>query len=451
MRIVEIPYVDPLRAFQPFAARPWSTLLDSAGEDLTRGRFAFIATRPRRTLVADDKGSRIDGQFQAGDPFSLLAEEMEARPLTRPEGCPLPFIGGAVGFLSYQLGRHLERAPARILPGQPELAVGFYDAVAGFDRVERRAWVVAATPAAEDDAFALAGTITRAPPLSAPPPLPCLEMRPDLDPARYQEQVRRVVAMIGDGEVFQVNFTQGFRAARPADLDPFALYRALRARNPAPFGAFLSIENGFALASASPERFLSLDGAGRIEARPIKGTRRRDADPAKDQALARALLASAKDRAENLMIADLLRNDIGRVAMIGSVKAPILHGLESHASVHHLVSVVEGRLRAGSGPVDLLRAAFPGGSITGAPKVRAMEIIDELEARPRGAYCGSALWIGYDGRMDSSILIRTVTLTADEVATQAGGGIVSDSDAKAEWREMMLKAAPALAVLSGEG
>ncbi len=266
----------------------------------------------------------------------------------------------------------------------------------------------------------------------------------------YLGRVERAIAYIHAGDVFQVNLTQRFVAARPPGLVPFDLYRRLRAANPAPFAAFLNCGPGLAVASASPERFLALDRDGAIEARPIKGTRPRAADPHADAAAARDLAASGKDRAENLMITDLLRNDIGRVAEIGTVTVPVLYGVESFATLHHLVSVVRGRLRHGLGAVDLLRAAFPGGSVTGAPKVRAMEIIDELEPAPRGAYCGAIGWIGADGAMDTSIVIRAVTVTADQVVVQAGGGIVAESDPAAEYAEMMAKAAPALAVLAGE-
>ncbi|MFD2234123.1 aminodeoxychorismate synthase component I [Phaeospirillum tilakii] len=445
----EIPYVDPLRAYAPWAGEAWAMLLDSGGDDTARGRHAFLAVRPVHTLTADGAGLRRDGVAIGGDPFAALAEALAAFPPPPPG--PLPFAGGAVGLFGYELGRHLERAPARHGSGPAELAVGLYDAVAGFDRVARRAWVVAARPQARAKAAALAEAIAAAPPLPPLPPPPGLALRPELTREAYLDRVRRILALIAAGEVYQVNYTQRFRAARPAGLDPFALYRRLRALNPAPFAACLRFGGGLALVSASPERFLSLDRAGRIEARPIKGTRPRAADPAADRAAAAALAASGKDQAENLMITDLLRNDIGRVARLGSVRVPVLRGIESHATVHHLVSVVEGRLRPGLGPVDLLRAAFPGGSITGAPKLRAMEIIDDLEPGPRGPYCGAVGWIGGDGAMDTSIVIRAITLTADEVIAQAGGGIVAESDPAAEHAEMMTKLAPALAALEGEG
>jgi para-aminobenzoate synthetase component 1 len=194
---------------------------------------------------------------------------------------------------------------------------------------------------------------------------------------------------------------------------------------------------------------LKLDRMGRVEARPIKGTAQRSADPAEDARAAAALGASVKDRAENLMITDLLRNDIGRVAELGSVSVSALQAVESFATLHHLVSVVEGRLKAGLGPVDLLRATFPGGSITGAPKIRAMEIIDELEPSPRGAYCGAIGWIGFDGAMDTNIVIRSVSLTKEAIIAQAGGAIVADSDPASEYAEMMAKVAPQLAAIGG--
>lgn len=449
MPCLEIPYTDPVAAFAPWAESPWSMLLDSGGNDPRLGRYAYIAVSPYRTLRADDEGVRIDGQPAGPDPFAALAAELAAFGQS-DEAMPRPFAGGAVGLFGYELGRHIERVPARHVAGQTEMAVGFYDVIAGFDREARRAWVIAARPEAMARAEAMAATIAAAPRLAAPAPGPGLRLMPELDRDTYLDRVRQIVDKIAAGEVFQVNFTQRFLSPRPAELRPFDLYRRLKARNPAPFAAFVHIGDDLTLVSASPERFLSLDRGGRIEARPIKGTRRRSHDSAEDAALAAELVACEKDRAENLMIADLLRNDIGRVATIGSILVPALRALESHATVHHLVSVVEGCLRAGLGPADLLRATFPGGSITGAPKVKAMEIIDELEPGPRGLYCGAVGWIGFDGAMDTSIVIRAVTLTRDHVIAQAGGGIVADSDPETEYAEMMTKVAPALAALAEE-
>jgi len=411
-------------------------LLDSAATDPARGRYAFLAVRPRQTLL------------DPADPFAALAEALGPR---RP-GYPattLPFTGGAVGLFGYELGRHLERAPRRHARGAGEMAVGIYDVVAGFDLAEGKAWVTAATPDALAKAEQLAAEIEAAPELDPLAPTPAVEMRPELSREDYLVRVARVIDYIRAGDIFQANFTQRFLADRPADYSAFELYRRLRGLNPAPFASYLKCGEGLTVATASPERFLSLDRTGRIEARPIKGTRRREKDPAADALAAAELAASVKDRAENLMITDLMRNDIGRVAVRGSVAVPALHAVESYATLHHLVSVVEAQLQPGLGPVDLLRATFPGGSITGAPKVRAMEIIDELEPAPRGAYCGAIGWIGFDGAMDLSITIRSVALTEGSIVAQAGGAIVADSDPEAEHAEMMAKVAPALAAIGG--
>ncbi len=445
MRVVSVPFVDPVAAFAPFAAEDWAMLLDSAGS----GRHAIIAARPAHTVASRGGAVLVDGRPVEGDPFTVLAGLLATLPPASPPP-PLPFAGGLLGLFGYELGRYLERAPGRAATDGTELAVGLYDAVAVFDLAAARAWVVAARPEAAAKAEDLARLLAATRPLPPPAPLPPMRPRPDLDSDSYLGRIARVIAYIRAGDVFQVNLTQRFAARRPAGLVPFDLYRHLRAANPAPFAAFLQCGGGLAVASASPERFVAVDRAGRIETRPIKGTRRRAADAAADAALAAELVACGKDRAENLMITDLLRNDIGRVAAIGSVAVPVLCGLESFATLHHLVSVVTGRLRPGLEPLDLLRACFPGGSITGAPKVRAMEIIDELEPAPRGAYCGAIGWIGADGAMDTSIVIRAVTITAGQVVVQAGGGIVAESDPAAELAEMLAKAAPALGVLRGE-
>jgi para-aminobenzoate synthetase component 1 len=255
--------------------------------------------------------------------------------------------------------------------------------------------------------------------------------------------VRRTIDYIEAGDIYQANITQRFQAPLPPGFEAggpgrLALYDALRRRNPATFAAFVDFGETVLL-SSSPERFLKVAG-NRIETRPIKGTRPRGADPAEDTALAGELLASEKDRAENLMIVDLLRNDLGRVAKLGSVKVPVLFGLESYATVHHLVSVVTAELDAGRKAVDLLRAAFPGGSVTGAPKIRAMEIIAELEPTARGPYCGAIGYLSATGAMDTNIVIRTVLIDGDRISFQVGGGIVADSDPEAEYQETLVKA-----------
>ncbi|PWC51347.1 aminobenzoate synthetase [Azospirillum sp. TSA6c] len=461
MLIREIPYCDPVAAFAPWSGQPFAALLHSAAQAGGRGRWSIVAVDPFRTVEARGGSVTVDGEAVVGDPFTVLERELDAHRLPLPADLPVPFAGGAVGFLGYELGQVLERLPARHRDdsGLPDMTFGLYDTVIVFDERERRGWILSngfperspvrrrrrAASRLQSFTDALAAA-----PTELPPPNPATaSWRPEIARDEYCRRVEQVLEYIRAGDIFQANFTGRFLADRPAGLSMLDLYRRLLARSPAPFAACLSLPGDAGLASASPERFIRLDADGRMETRPIKGTRPRGATVEEDEALARELEHSVKDRAENLMITDLLRNDIGRVARIGSVRVPVLCGVERFASVHHLVSVIEGRLKPGLGPVDLLRATFPGGSITGAPKIRAMEIIDELESSRRGAYCGSVAWIGFDGAMDSSIVIRTLTVTPDRVIAQAGGGIVADSDPGGEHDEMMVKIRPLLRALDG--
>jgi para-aminobenzoate synthetase component 1 len=264
----------------------------------------------------------------------------------------------------------------------------------------------------------------------------------------YLARHERLRAYIAAGDVYQANFTLRYTAPRPTGATLPALHMALRGLSPAPFAACIDA-GGYGLVSASPERFIRLEAGGQMETRPIKGTAARHADPVRDAQAARALAQNPKERAENLMITDLLRHDLGQVCAIGSIEVPELFAVENFAQAHHLVSAVRGQLRPGLDAFDLLAATLPGGSITGAPKRRAMEIIDELELSPRGAYCGALAWIGFDGAMDSAIIIRTITATEDTLYAQAGGGITWDSSAPAEYEEAMLKISPLLALGNG--
>jgi len=433
MLIEPIPWCDPSEYFARFANDPWVAWLDSGGPaGAPRGRFSYLCADPAEILVAN-----------AGEqPFDQL-EALLARHARPAAAGPLPFQGGAVGFLGYELAAALERLDFRHPDdiGLPDLAIGIYDLLIGFDREAQKAWLIA-----PDN-----GERTRrwracliAPPAALLPPPP-IRWCPEISRQQYIDGVEKVRDYIRAGDVFEANFTARYLAARPPALDPAALYLALRAASSNPFGAYLSLGDGMALCSASPENFIRLSADGRIESRPIKGTRRRDADPAIDAALAAELAASEKDRAENLMIVDLMRHDLGRVATIGSVRVPELFEVEHFHSVHHLVSAVTAQLKPGLGAVDLLRAVFPGGSVTGAPKLRAIEIIEELEAGRRGAYCGSVVWIGFNGAMDSSIVIRSLAVGKNLIAAQAGGAILAESDPNEEYEEMLVKIAPLLA------
>jgi para-aminobenzoate synthetase component 1 len=441
--VIEIPYIEPASAFAPLAGRAYSVLLESADQRDGRGRYSYIAADPFRLLTCSSYPWRVtvDGAPREGNPFDILAEEL-GRFAWKPEA-PVPFSGGAVGFFSYELGGLLEKLPApKTTPLPLDMVVGLYDVVAAFDHRARKAWIIAREQRRAHwlrDALGAAEAPAR--------DYPRVFWRSESRRSQHEERVAAAIEAIRAGDIYQANITQRFHAPLPEEAAPFDIYRKLRARSPAPFAAFINGGNGLALVSASPERFLKCDANGRVETRPIKGTRPRGKTPEEDQANAAALKASAKDISENLMIVDLLRNDLSRVCVPGSVEAPVLCGLETFASVHHLVSVVTGQLREGARAADLLKACFPGGSVTGAPKIRAMEIIHELEPSARGPYCGAIAWLGFDGAMDSSIVIRTLVLNAGEAAAQAGGGIVAESDPAAEYEESLAKAAPLIAAL----
>ena len=394
--------------------QPYGFWLDSALADDSLGRASYFGAEPG--LILRSWGATVEvwtrggTHRSSGSPFEMLRELLRER-----AGTP----GAAVGYLAYELKRFVEQVPARARDdlGLPECHLCFYDRVARFDPRP----LVGHAPAPRRS------------------PLDAVEAPPsNFEPADYKRAVQRVRDYIVAGDVYQVNLSQRF--SLPLADGPFDAYLRLRASNPAPFAAFISMPEANVL-SASPERFLSFDPVTRrVQTRPIKGTRPRGRTAAEDEALAAELLASAKDRAENVMIVDLERNDLGRVAAIGSVRVTELAALETFPTVFHLTSTVETTLREDRDLVDLLLAAFPGGSITGAPKIRAMEIIAELESVPRGVYCGSMFAMGFDGRLTSNVAIRTLQVEGDVCHLHAGGGIVSDSDPTLEFEETMHKA-----------
>ena len=443
-RLHPIPYTDPLRAFAALRGVGLSVFLDSAAPGPDTGRYAAIAVDPVSVIRTDWPTA-----------FAQLTQLWQSLPSLTPQA-DWPIGPGLFGSFGYELRRAVEQVPSRhpATDGPPDLLLGLFDTVAVFDVIDRRAAVIACDidPArghAGTRAAAMAGRIAAASDL---PPLDWAGQgawTADHSPAEYAAKVACILDYIRAGDIYQANFTQSWVAPRPAGLDGLTLYRRLRARSPSPYAALFEDGMGNAIVSASPERFLRLSPDGAIDTRPIKGTRPRGVTADEDTAYAAALTGSAKDRAENLMIVDLLRNDLGQVAETGSVAVPELNALYSFASVHHLVSTVTAKLKPSLGPLDLIRAAFPGGSVTGTPKIRAMEIIDELEASRRGVYCGAIGWIGLDRALELSIAIRTMTLTPERVVAQAGGGIVADSNPQDEYREALTKAGPMLATLGG--
>ena len=418
---------------------PSPLLLESSARGTALSRYSYLTADPSHVWTSHPADER--------DVLREVAEFLATNQQDPIAGLP-PFQGGVAGFLGYEYGRRLERLPSPRNDdlGLPDAWLGAYEWVIAWDHEQGRAWVLArprGRGAAGPSATSRIEDIVQR--LSAPSPIveanhgvSAPEIQSGFTQERYLEAVEHVRQYILAGDIFQANLSQRFEA--PWAGGPFDFYRRLIAANPAPFSAYFQ-GDGFAVASASPERFLSVDAAGQVETRPIKGTRPRGASPAEDRRLADELLASAKDRAENVMIVDLLRNDLSKVCRPGSVEVPALCALESHPTVHHLESIVTGRLEPGRTAADLLRAAFPGGSITGAPKVRAMEILTALEPVARGVYCGTIGWLGLTGAMDCSIAIRTVTLRDGRAYFHAGGGIVADSDPAMEYQETLDKAA----------
>ena len=424
-------------------------LLESAGPLGADNSFDIISADPLATLETRDQITTITRHGESSehheDPLALLAHTQQQL-LGELDLCAthLPFIGGALGLFGYDLGRRFERLPVQAAAdiAVPDMAVGIYDwallrdvATGDWQLVhwgdeaglaKRLAWLEQqqAKPA---PAFALQGA-----------------WQSNMSRAEYGEKFARIQAYLAAGDCYQINLTQRFSA--PYQGDEWQAYCLLANANKAPFSAFIRLPDS-ALLSLSPERFLLLDGR-HIETKPIKGTRPRHPDPATDQQVARELAQADKDRSENLMIVDLLRNDIGRVSRPGSVSVPHLFMVESFPAVHHLVSTIHGELDARWQGVDLLRACFPGGSITGAPKIRAMAIIEELEPQRRNAYCGSIGYLSQHGRMDTSICIRTLIAEAGRLHCWAGGGIIADSDADSEYQETYDKVARILPPLS---
>jgi para-aminobenzoate synthetase component 1 len=476
------PELDAVAVWLRLAHLPHVLFLDSASPKLGLARYSFITADPFDWLWSRGRAVYAGGQGRLAltDPFAALQGRLGRYHVERRPDVP-PFQGGAAGLFGYDLCHHLERLPRPVYDdfAVPDFAVGFYDWAIGFDHDSGRAWLVS-TGLPETDPrrrrrrarrrlAEVKELLKREPGSFTFSPQPALEQLAPQWPApglpnltsnfhrdAYLRTARRAIEYIHAGDCFQVNLAQ--RLLHRAVESPVVLYQRLRERNPAPFAGYFDLGD-FVIASASPERFLHVASGGRkppdepvepdeVETRPIKGTRPRGATPAEDRARRDELLASPKDRAENVMIVDLLRNDLGRVCRYGSVRVEALCRLESFQYVHHLVSEVRGRLRPGLGPVDLLRAAFPGGSVTGAPKIRAMEIIAELEPTARGPYCGSLGYIGFDGSMDTNLLIRTFTVGKGWVQFCVGGGIVADSTPEQEYDETWHKAEGMLRALS---
>jgi len=477
------PAPEPVDTCARFRDLPFLLFLDSATDPEHLGRYSFLAADPATAVRSKGLLTQelVEGSWirVAGDPLAHIGALVAAHATAPVTELP-PFQGGAAGYVAYDWGMMLERVPRPRYDdlAVPDLLLGLYDWVIAWDHAAGRAWVISTgiperglarqrraaerlafvndqlggpgaggLPARQKDAVAPGAPPHQARSSAAPSyPVPGIPgVRSNFTREGYLNAVGRVIEYVYAGDIFQANLSQRLEA--PLVGTPLDLYRRLRQRNPAPFSAFLDFGD-LVVASSSPERFLQVQPDGRVETRPIKGTRPRGLSPEHDAALARALVESDKDRAENVMIVDLLRNDLSRVCRAGTVRVPELFAVEHYATVHHLVSTVVGELAPEHGAVDLLRAAFPGGSITGAPKVRAMQIIAELEPTQRAAYCGSIGYLSLTGALDTSIVIRTCLVLGRDVYFQVGGGIVADSDPEQEYRETLDKARGLIAALA---
>jgi len=447
----ELDWRDPFDAARRLAARPGFAFLDSALAHPTLGRYSYIGIEPFGTFSAIGGQSRWNGEAVPDAPLEALRKLLACFEFESVPGLP-PFRGGAIGAIPYDFGWHLDglQSPRR-LEGDEPLAFSFYDLILAFDHVEKRAFIFS-SGFPETDPLArqmralhrrdvMLEALQQEPAAIAPVALQS-GWQSNFTQASYHDAIEAVRTHILDGDIYQANIAQHFTAELGEGFSPFSLYAHLRAVNPATFSAYLTCGENI-IASSSPELLLRKRGSD-IETRPIKGTIGRAQDEEEDKRRRAWLTDSEKDRAENIMIVDLLRNDLSRVSEPFSVTVPVLCGLESYAGVHHLVSVVTSRLAAGKDAFDLLATSFPGGSITGAPKKRAMEVIAEIERMPRGYYCGSIGYIGFDGTMDMNIAIRTAVMKQREDKTykahvQAGGGITRLSEPQAEYEETFAK------------
>jgi para-aminobenzoate synthetase component I len=445
-RPLELPYdsasrcADRYRWFESLRPLGWPAFLDSGDPARSGGRYDILAAAPRAIVTSADEPFAavrrlLQGDSEAGD----------------ADGWPL--AGAAIGYFGYEAGRRAAGLPAQ-KPGttrfMPEVAFGLYPWTVVIDHVARRAALTSMAHFPQAEAEALRERMLAAPLRPAARFQVRGEILSTLERDAYLPRARRVLDYIEAGDCYQANLTREFIVAY--DGDPWTFYRYLHDTNPAPMGAYLEYPFG-AVLSSSPERLLVVEGREALT-RPIKGTRRRRADPREDAAAAAELAASAKDRAENVMIVDLLRNDLGRVCETGSVEVRGLCELESFATVHHLVSTIAGRLARGHDALSALEACFPGGSITGAPKRRAMQVIEELEPHRREVYCGAIGYVTPGGRMDMNIPIRTTLCARGELRFYAGGGIVADSTPEDEFEETETKIAAirrAVGAFSREG
>jgi para-aminobenzoate synthetase component 1 len=455
--------ISPIDVFESIYDEPYSFFLDSATGRERLGKYSFLGYNPflivkvtgkEIELLQDEKASRFQG-----DPFDLVKKLLSSYPLASQPGIP-PFLGGVVGYFGYDLGRFIEIIPSLSKDDItiPDAYLAFYDTVVIFDHVKGKVAISSTGFPEEEEGPRKRKAESRIKEWKKR--LSSLhrgkaetrqivgdtfpQLTSNFTHDQYIKAITKAKEYIAAGDIYQVNLSQRFVSEAP--IPPFPLYQKLRAVNPAPFASYLNLD-GVKVLSSSPERFLRISGK-KVETRPIKGTRPRGKTPAEDQHLKTELLESKKDRAELVMIVDLERNDLGRVCEYGSVSVPELTTLEQYPTVFHTVSTITGRLKEECDHIDCLKACFPGGSITGAPKIRSMEIIEELEPTRRKIYTGSLGYLGFNGETDLNIVIRTMVIADGRVYFQSGGGIVADSDPEKEYEETLHKVSALFSALN---
>jgi para-aminobenzoate synthetase component I len=449
--------LQPEALFEHFAHQPWAMWLDSCQSDHVDSRYDIIVWQPEITVTTTGNNTLVDyiseqrSDNSTDNPLTILQGVQQAfYQNIEIQVTALPFMTGAVGYFSYDLSRRFEGIPNQADKdiNLPEMAVGIYSKAIIYDKETQQYSLIADENQLDEIESDLHELIRESISISAEPFKLIQQWQANMSAQQYQDKFAKIQQYLLSGDCYQINLTQRFSSQYLGE--EFQAYKVLRDANQAPFSAFIRLAD-YSILSISPERFLRVSQKT-VQSKPIKGTMPRSSDLKQDKALATALQHSEKDKAENLMIVDLLRNDISKVCLPGSVKVPSLFAVESFPAVHHLVSTVIGELESQFDATDLLKGAFPGGSITGAPKIRAMEIIDELEPQRRSIYCGSIGYISACGNMDTSITIRTLicdkTREQNSIHCWAGGGIVADSNVDAEYQESYDKVNKILPVLA---
>lgn len=445
----------PLRNLFPLINHlSWPVLLESSYLHPEIGRYSILTAEPYLIFKADNKKAIVETKEKKeiiyGNPLKILEETWLTSYIESDKKTALPFVGGAIGYFSYDLKDYIEKLPSLAKDDLkvPLIYLGFYGWAIVSDHLNQQTYLVVTNKSSlsSEEIIKTIKKNSTGQTIRSFKAKTKKSFKSNFTKKKYLEAVKKAIEYIYAGDIFQVNLSQRFQT--DLSLHPFQIFSRLQEINPAPFAAYLDFPE-ISLISSSPERFLLLNSAREVETRPIKGTRPRSTDQVRDQKLAQELVESEKEKAENLMIVDLERNDLGKVAEIGSVKVKELFKVENYATVHHLVSIIKAQLRKDFGHFDLLQATFPGGSITGAPKVRAMEIIEELEPTKRGPYTGALGYLSFNSRMDLNIIIRTVIAKEGQAFFQVGGGIVADSQPELEYEETLHKGKALFKVLEG--